>query len=78
MLFGLWRGLVKEVFSLATWVAAIIVARVFSDELAPIYSPYFEGEATRLVAAFVVLFLGTLVVGTLITHLFSQLLTFAG
>jgi len=77
-IFGLWRGLVKEVFSLVTWVAALIVARVYSVSLAPLFATTFEGETTRYIVAFVVLFLLTMVVGTLVSHLLSKLLTIAG
>ena len=76
--FGLWRGLVKEVLSLVTWVAALIVARVYSDDFAPLLETTFEGETTRLVAAFVVLFLATLVVGALVNHLMAKLISFVG
>lgn len=77
-LFGLWRGLVKEVLSLVTWVAALIVARVYSDDFAPSLASTFEGETTRLVAAFAILFLATLVTGALVNHLMAKLISFAG
>ncbi len=34
MLLGLWRGLVKEAFSLLAWVAAVFIAGFFSAPLA--------------------------------------------
>lgn len=77
-LFGLWRGLVREVFSLVTWIAALIVARVYSDDLAPSLASTFEGETTRLVAAFAILFLATFVVGALVNFLLAKLISFAG
>ena len=77
-LFGLWRGLVKEVLSLVTWVAALLVARVYSDDFAPLLESTFEGDTTRLVAAFAILFLATLVVGALVNHLMAKLISFAG
>jgi membrane protein required for colicin V production len=77
-LFGLWRGLVKEVLSLVTWVAALLVARVYSDDFAPSLAATFDGETTRLVAAFALLFLATLVVGALVNHLMARLISFAG
>jgi membrane protein required for colicin V production len=77
-LFGLWRGLVKEVLSLVTWVAALLVARVYSDDFAPSLASTFDGETTRLVAAFALLFLATLVVGALVNHLMARLISFAG
>ncbi|MEX0618314.1 MAG: CvpA family protein [Pseudohongiellaceae bacterium] len=76
-LFGLWRGLVREVFSLVTWVVAIVVARIYADYLAPLLT-VFEGEMTRYVAAFAILFLATMIVGTLINHFLSKLITIAG
>jgi len=76
--FGVWRGLLKEVLSLVTWVAALIVARVYSDDFAPLLASTFEGETTRLVTAFVLLFLVTLVVGALVNHLLAKLISFVG
>jgi membrane protein required for colicin V production len=77
-LYGLWRGLIREVFSLVTWVAALIVARLYSSALAPLLSGVFEGETTRYVAAFTLLFIATIIVGSLLTHVLSKLLTLAG
>ena len=77
-LFGLWRGFIREVFSLVTWVAALIVARVYSSNLAPVFTDTFDGETTRYVAAFAVLFVATIIVGSLLTHVFSKLLSLAG
>ncbi|MBL4820484.1 MAG: CvpA family protein [Gammaproteobacteria bacterium] len=77
-IFGLWRGLVKEVFSLVTWVAALIVARVYSTSLAPLFTGIFDGETTRYVAAFTLLFIITIMVGAMINHLLSRLLSVAG
>ena len=77
-LFGLWRGLIREVFSLVTWVAALIVARLYSNTLAPLLTGMFEGETTRYAAAFTLLFVITIIVGSLVTHLLSKILTLAG
>jgi membrane protein required for colicin V production len=76
--FGLWRGLVKEVLSLVTWIAALIVARVYSDDFAPALASTFDGETTRLVAAFVLLFFATLIVGALVNNLMVKLISFVG
>ena len=32
--FGIWRGLVKEVLSLVTWLLALLVARSYSEVVA--------------------------------------------
>jgi membrane protein required for colicin V production len=78
LLFGLWRGLVREVLSLMTWVAALLIARVYSDDLAPFLESIFEGETTRLIASFSLLFFATLVVGALINRLVAKLISFVG
>ncbi|MEX2132254.1 MAG: CvpA family protein [Pseudohongiellaceae bacterium] len=77
-LFGLWRGLVKEVLSLLTWIAALLVARIYSEPLAPTLSGLLEGETTRYVAAFAILFIVTMMLGTLLNHFIGKLLTITG
>jgi len=77
-LFGLWRGLVKEVLSLLTWIAALLVARIYSETLAPALSGMLDGETTRYVAAFAILFIVTMMLGTLLNHFIGKLLTITG
>ena len=75
LLFGLWRGLVKEIFSLLTWVAALFVARVYSEHLVPMLPGVLEGDTTRYVAAFAMLFIVTMMVGTILNHFMGKLLS---
>lgn len=77
-LFGLWRGLVKEVLSLLTWIAALLVARIYSETLAPSLTGILDGETTRYVAAFAILFIVTMMLGTLLNHFIGKLLTITG
>jgi membrane protein required for colicin V production len=76
--FGLWRGLVKEVLSLVTWIAALLVARLYSEHLSPYLEGMIDGSTTRYVAAFAILFIVTMMLGTLLIHLLGKLLTIAG
>ncbi|MBS98545.1 MAG: colicin V production CvpA [Oceanospirillaceae bacterium] len=77
-LLSLKRGFVKEAVSLASWVAAFIVARLFSASLAVILEPYIETVSLRLLAAFAILFVITLIVGALVGMLFSALVSATG
>ncbi|MFT4862389.1 MAG: membrane protein required for colicin V production [Pseudohongiellaceae bacterium] len=77
-LFGLWRGLIKEVLSLVTWVAALALARLYSDDLGALLTNLIANEAARLVAAFALIFVVVMMLGTLINHLLSKLLTITG
>lgn len=77
-LFGLWRGLVREVLSLLAWIAAILIARLYSASLAPIVGGWIESEAMRHVFAFAVLFIAVLVAGAALNHLVAKLIHISG
>ena len=77
-LFGLWRGLVKEVLSLLTWVAALVVARVYSEPLAGLMLNLIESSSLRYVTAFALIFILIMMLGTLINHFLSRVLTITG
>jgi len=77
-LFGIWRGLVKEVLSLVTWIAALTLARLYSGVLADLMTNLINNESARYVAAFAVVFVLVMMIGTLVNHLISKLLTVTG
>ena len=76
--FGLWRGFVKEVLSLLSWIAALLVARVYSEPFAGLLVNMIEREAIRYVTAFALLFVLVIMTGTLINHFMAKLLTITG
>lgn len=77
-LISLWRGFTREALSLASWIAAILVALGFADALAPRFEAYIETPSIRLIVAFAALFLATLLVGGLINYLVSTLVRKTG
>ena len=52
------RGLIKEILSLVSWVVAFVVANLYGAQLAPMLPDMIPGQAIRLMAAFVALFIG--------------------
>ena len=46
--FGLWRGLVKELLSLLSWIAALLVARGYGEPLARLLVNMIESESIRI------------------------------
>ena len=52
------RGLMKEILSLLSWIIAFIVANAYSEDLAQLLPDLVSGNTARLIAAFVVLFIG--------------------
>lgn len=71
-LISIKRGFVKEGFSLATWVAAVIVSRLFARQLSTLLVDYIELSSLRLGTAYVLLIVGTLMVGAMINHLIGE------
>ncbi len=77
-LFSLLRGFVKEAISLATWIIAIWLAATFAPQLAEALPSNIESEAARQAIGFGVLFVLTLMVGTLVNMLVSQVVKKTG
>lgn len=71
-IISLVRGFVKEVFSLLAWIISIWVAVTFTSHGAALLAPYVETDVLRIGIAFVVLFVITLFLLTMVNHLLSQ------
>lgn len=72
------RGLVKEILSLAGWVAAFVVANAFGAKLAPMLPSVVPGESLRLIVAFIALFLGVRVLMGLLALAIGALIEATG
>jgi membrane protein required for colicin V production len=77
-LISLRRGFTREAFSLATWVAAFIIARLFGPGLELMLEGAIDTPSARMATAFGILFAATLVVGALINHLIGELVRVTG
>jgi membrane protein required for colicin V production len=71
-LVGIWRGLVREVFALAGWIAAIAVAMLFAEEAARLIPAGFATPLARTVIAFALLFVVILVATSIAGLLFAK------
>ena len=58
IVISMLRGLMKEILSLVSWIAAFVVANLFGADLAPLLPAAIPGAALRLIVAFVLLFIG--------------------
>lgn len=77
-LIGLWRGVIREVFALAAWVAAIVCMFVFGEKLAQVL-PFARDTAwLRLLAGYAIVFLGVFVTLSVVGFLFSKLVNVIG
>ncbi|MDN6318652.1 MAG: CvpA family protein [Marinobacter sp.] len=77
-LISLKRGFVKEALSLVTWVGAFILARTFHPQMQALLESTVETPLVRLIAAFAILFFGTLIVGAIINNMIGHLVRATG
>ena len=77
-ILGLWRGLIREVLSLATWIGAVAAVWLYNERLATLMPAFIEQPLLRYFTAFLVLFLGVMIIGNLLTKLLSNMLELAG
>lgn len=78
MLFGLLRGFVSAVLSLACWVAAFWVTWEFGHVVADWYGAWLQEPAARIVAGYVTCFVGVLLIGALLGWLARGLMNRGG
>lgn len=78
VIVSLFRGLIKEVFSVLVWAAAVVAALQVSGPLAESLEPVIELPSARIILAFVAVFLFVLVVGGLVTYLIGQMVERTG
>ena len=77
-LFSLIRGFVREALSLLGWMAAFWIALTFSKDLADLFLSGISLPSLRIVVAFTILFVLTLVIMALINNLAGQLIKKTG
>jgi membrane protein required for colicin V production len=77
-LVGVLRGFIKEVFSLAVWAAAFLVAWHFSGDVAEWMSDAVTLPSARLAMGFAGLFVAVLLVGGLANYLLGKLVASTG
>jgi len=77
-LMSLRKGFTLEAISLATWIAAYVIAKPFSVPLAHLLIDYIDPPSARQPVAFALLFISTLIVGALIKHLSKEVVSATG
>ncbi len=77
VLLAVFRGVVREITALAGWVAALILSGVFAQELAQ-WLPLSLSHLLRAVIAYLIIFLGVLLLSGLAGLLLAKLFRAAG
>lgn len=77
-LISLKRGFVKESLSLLIWFAAFVIALVFHHQAALHLEPYIESPSLRKSAAVLLLFISSLLLGSLLLFIIHKLIAVTG
>ncbi|MBK4734085.1 CvpA family protein [Noviherbaspirillum pedocola] len=72
------RGLVREILSLASWIAAFVIANAWGGELARLLPEAVPGDLVRLIVAFVILFIGVRILMGLLMVMVEALIKASG
>ena len=72
ILFSIRRGFVREALSLLTWIAAVVVSRLFAGHLSVLLKSQIETDLLRMGASYIILFIGTLITGGMINFVMSE------
>jgi membrane protein required for colicin V production len=78
MAISVMRGLVRELFSIVTWIGAFLIGFQFSESLSTTLAPWVASSTFRSILAFMLVFTGTLLVGSALSHFLVRMLQKTG
>lgn len=78
VLWGIWRGLVREVISIGAWVLAFLGANLFAGPLGDALPKALPTPEIRVLVAFIVVFIAILAGCALVSRMLSKLVHVAG
>lgn len=78
VLLSVIRGAVREIVALSAWFISFWFARNFTEELAPLLPESIPSPELRLLSGFVALFLGSLLIMTLLSIALSEVIKALG
>jgi membrane protein required for colicin V production len=78
LVVGAWRGLVREVVSILGWVIAFLAANLFAGPLGPSMPEAIPSAELRVAAAFVAVFIGSLILASLAGLVLSKVVKAVG
>ncbi|NDY96721.1 CvpA family protein [Wenzhouxiangella limi] len=78
MLVSLFRGFVREAFSLVVWFLAVYAGLLAAKPFAERLTPWIEMPSVRVMVAFIGVFVLVLIVGGLVTYLLGKLVAGTG
>ena len=77
-LIGVWRGVIREVFALAAWIAAVVCMFLFGGKLGNMLPIAQDTPWLRTLAGYTLMFIGVFVVLSVAGFLFSKVVNAIG
>ncbi|TDO16683.1 MULTISPECIES: CvpA family protein [Halomonas] len=77
-LAGFVRGLIREALGLATWIIALLVARLLAPPVADLFSGVIDNPDGRLVLAFVLVIFAVILLGGFVIRLMHAAVEWVG
>ena len=78
VVYGVFRGLVREVLALLAWVAAFLLANLLAPDAAKLLPQGMGSEEVRLLVSYVIVFIIVLVAFSVLAVLASKLVKVVG
>jgi len=78
ILLSLLRGFVREFVGLASWIVAAFAAKIYAVQVALMLPASIPNQGLRMVAGFAIVFLGILLLASLLAIAISELFKQAG
>lgn len=78
LIVSIMRGLVQEVLSIVGWFAAIYVSKTYANQVTPFIPDSIPGDNLKLLTAFIILFVATLFLSSLISMAISSIFSTVG
>ncbi len=79
MVVSAFRGFFKEAINLCTWLAAILITLIFTSRFASLLPrDSIDSPQARFAISAVVLFFGSMIIGSIINFLFQKILSSSG
>lgn len=78
ILLSVWRGAVRELLALASWVIAFLTAQAFGPSVSAYLPSALENPSLRVLAGFVAVFVSVLVIMAVAALLVSKLIRAVG
>jgi membrane protein required for colicin V production len=78
VIISVWRGAVREVLALASWIAAFLAAQTYAGPVAAYLPDSVPNASLRLLGGFVIVFLIVLLLTALLAIAISKLVRAAG